>query len=471
MGTSINKIAAIAATTSLIWPTVASPQAGGGTTAAPVAQASGGAQIDIGVSTSLKYDNNFRLSPGNPGAATFSDTALRFGVTSDTGVQRFSLTGSGTLRFGNIPNRSLAGFEDPNFALSYLYSVPDSRISVNARYRKVDREFLDPFQVEREEQNFGTLVGGGGKRESKSISLGFTTGINDPISYSVNASHSDINYLNVINPNLSNSRDNSISGSVGFRLSPVTSLSLNLGRAWYDSDNATRTHRVTDDLSVGFTGSVNPALTVSAQLGFTQVETDKLGVITNNSGLTGNFNIRQQVPTGDYSAQFSLTRNQNGARSNFTVGRSIQFPTATLNANVGLTQSDSGKIGTIANISWSRQLKSSNYGLTVSRSSTTNTNDQDILNTRVAANYGYDIDNNSRIIVSLDYGLSEDGGAGSAPTIKRANFRAAYSRALTQDWNLQGGFLLRYIDDSSATGSAQSNSVFLTLDRTFSFRP
>jgi len=40
---------------------------------------------------------------------------------------------------------------------------------------------------------------------------------------------------------------------------------------------------------------------------------------------------------------------------------------------------------------------------------------------------------------------------------------------LTQDWNMTGGLQLRHRSDNS--GTAQSNAVFLTLDRNFSFRP
>ncbi|MDH5531203.1 MAG: hypothetical protein OEY05_14305, partial [Paracoccaceae bacterium] len=64
MGTSINKIAAIAAFTTLL-PTVALPQAGAGL--------QGGYVIDLDVSTSLTFDDNFSLVPNSPGTTKIFD--------------------------------------------------------------------------------------------------------------------------------------------------------------------------------------------------------------------------------------------------------------------------------------------------------------------------------------------------------------------------------------------------------------
>jgi hypothetical protein len=77
----------------------------------------------------------------------------------------------------------------------------------------------------------------------------------------------------------------------------------------------------------------------------------------------------------------------------------------------------------------------------------------------------------SRVDVSFDWGRSESQTAGGPATIDRSNLRAAYTRALTSDWNVTGGVLLRHRKDASIPGSAQSNAVFVTLGRNFSFRP
>ena len=108
--------------------------------------------------------------------------------------------------------------------------------------------------------------------------------------------------------------------------------------------------------------------------------------------------------------------------------------------------------------------------MSVNRSASTNNLNQDILDTRIAVGYGRDINNVSRIDLTLNWGRSEDAGSSGAPTIDLTNLNAAYTRALTSDWNMTGGLTLR---QRTETGKADANStaLFLTLGRNFSFRP
>ena len=460
MGTSINKIASIAALTSLIWPTVASPQ---GTT--------GGLQVDLGVSTSLKVDDNLRLNPTSSGTTFFSDTLLSFGLSSITPDSSFTLSGSTILRVGDIPGRSLAGLEDQNLRFGYVRSSSNSSLRLDARYRNVDREFLDPFQVEREEQTFGSLVGGGGVQKDRFASLNFQAGLNDPIGYSVTLSTNDKGFTGVVNPSIFDTRTDIAKGAVSFAVSPVTKVSLNGGLTWFKADDAVQTDRVTRDLSVGLAQEVGPSLRFDASLGTTRVETDRIGGTTTTSGTTGSVQVTRDVPDGNYSLSLSRTVNQNGGRTTVQVGRSIDLPRGTLAANVGLTRGDTGNNRSTASVLYTQQLKTSSYSVSLNRSVSTNNASQDVLDTRLALNYGYDIDSQSRIDLALDYGVTEDAGTGTVPTVQRTNLRASYTRALTADWNLQGGVLIRRVDDAAAVGAAQSNSLFVTLDRNFSFRP
>jgi hypothetical protein len=460
VGTSINKIASIAALTSLIWPTGVSSQG-----------AAGGFQVDIGVNSSLKVDDNFKLNPNSTGTTFFSDTQLTFGISSVTPNSSATLSGSTILRVGDIPGRSLAGFEDQNLRFGYILSSSNSKLTLDARYRNVDREFIDPFQVEREEQIFGSLVGGGGVQKNRFASLNFQTGLNDPIGYSVTLSTNDKSFSGVVNPAIFDTRTDIAKGSVSFAVSPVSRVSLNGGLTWFKADDAVQTDRVTRDLSVGLTQDVSPSLRFDATLGTTTVETDRIGGTTKTSGTTGSFQVTRDVPDGSYNLSLSRSVNQNGGRTTLQVGRSLDLPRGSLSANVGLTRGDTGSDRTTANIVYQQQLKASKYSVSLNRSISTNSASQDVLDTRLALNYGYDIDNQSRIDVTLDYGITEDAGNGTLPTVQRTNLRASYTRALTSDWNLQGGVLIRNINDDAAVGPAHSNSVFVTVDRNFSFRP
>ncbi len=142
-----------------------------------------------------------------------------------------------------------------------------------------------------------------------------------------------------------------------------------------------------------------------------------------------------------------------------------------MRASVGGAKTPGGETYVIATVAYSRQLKSSDISVSLNRSVSTNNVNEDVLDTRLIIGYGYEINNDSRINLALNWGRSESAGIGAAPTIERTTLRASYSRDLTQDWAMTGGVQLRNRSDSSIVGDSEFNSVFLSLDRTFNFRP
>ncbi len=503
MGTSRTTIAAIAAL-STIWPGTALPQgsagisvggyvppgtpagtiatgtaakatAAPGTAAQPAATAAGGLQIDIGVSSTLKVDDNFQLSPTSTGTSTIWDNSLTFGLSNVTGAQDFSLNGSGVLRYGDIPGKSLSGFEDPSLSLRYQLTGVNSLLDIAARYRHVDREFLDPFQIEQEEQNSAAFYAGGGTVTFRNASLGFVTGLNDPLTFTLDLSHNEKDYdatALAANARLFGNKTDSLDATVALKVSPMTSLRFNAGVAHYTAEDAPQTDRTTTDYSIGVVQDINPVLVLDARIGVTEVETDTITGTTSRDGLTGSAILTQTLANGTVFLDLSSALNQNGTHNSFRFGRSLQLPLGNFSASVGGTHGPSGKTYVIATLAYDRQIKSSNIGVSLNRAVTTNDVNEDVLDTRLSVAYGYEINNNSRLDFSLNWGESESAGIGAAPTIERTSLRAAYSHDVTQDWALTGGVLLRHRKDATpGVGDAQSNSVFVTLGRTFSFRP
>lgn len=511
MGTSRTTIAAIAAF-STIWPGAALPQGSvgtsvpgytppgytppgyappgslagaaatgaaavqaAGTAAQPAAPATGGLQVDIGVSSTLKVDDNFELQPTSSGTSTIWDNRLTFGLSSVTGVQDFSLNGSGVLRYGDIPGRSLSGFEDPTLRLQYQLNGVNSQLGLTARYRHVDREFIDPFQIEQEENNAAAFYSGGGTVTFRNAALSFVTGINDPLTFSLDLAHDEKDYdaaAQAANARLFGNKTDDVNATLALQVSPVTSLRFNAGVAHYTADDTQQTDRTTTDYSIGVVQDISPVLVLDARIGQTKVETDTNTGTASRDGVTGAVTLTRTLANGTAFVGVDSTVNQNGARNSFRFGRSLQLPLGSFSAMVGGTHSPSGKTYVIATLAYDRQLKTSNIGVSLNRAVNTNNVSEDVLDTRLSVTYGYEINNNSRLDFTLNWGQSESAGIGNAPTIERTSLRAAYSYDLTQDWALSGGVLLRHRNDSTpGVGDAQSNSIFVTLDRTFSFRP
>ncbi len=497
VGTSSRKIAVIAALSTLI-PNGALPQQGGvvttpGTqTSAPVATANqpavrgnaaasqaglpantGGLQIDLDLSSELRFDDNQALSNVSAGDATISDTKLTFGLSKITARDTLSLDASTVLRFANIPGRSVSGFEDQNVRFNYARDGVNSRFSADARYRHADREFLDPFAVEQDEQALGQLIGGGGVVTWQSAGISYATGINAPFGFQLSARRDEQNYdalAQSVDPLLFDRVTNRVNATVTARVSPVMQLRASAGLTDYDAADSVSTERQTLDYSVGAAMDINPVLLLDAQIGYTDVSTDTTGGPSSESGLTGSARLTKTLPNGTVYGDFASSVNQNGSQASLSFGRSLQLPNGSFTGVAGVTRAPSGSSRLTGSLSYSHALRSSNVTVSGARSVSTNGLDQDVLNTRLSLAYSYAINDVSSLNVSLNWGRSEGADSGSGiTTTDRTTLRASYTRSLTKDWNMTGGMQIRRLKDNS--GDAQSNSIFLTLDRGFSFRP
>jgi hypothetical protein len=514
VGTSSKKIAVIAALTTLL-PTSALPQqqggvgtvagaqpttattttaatpgmatagaaqtAGGGLTPSPSGlNNTGGLQIDFGLSSKLTFDDNFRLSNSSSGTTTIWDNTLDFNLSSITPLSDLSITGSTVLRNASIPGRSVSGFEDPQVRLRYTRDGVNSRFTLDGRYRHADREFLNPFKVEQEEQALGTLLGGGGTVTWKDYGLTYQTGLNAPLGFQLALKRAETDYdtfATAIDPNTLYDRvTDTANATVTMKVSPVMTVRGSVGLTDFDAQDPVSTSRRTEDYAIGATMDINPVLLLDAQIGFTDITTDTIGGRTTRNGATSAFQLTKTLPNGTIFGNFTSTVNQNGTRSILSFGRTLQLPSGTFSGTVGVTHTPGGSDRLSGSVAYNRVMRSSDITITAQRSVTSNGantatgTSTDVLNTRIGVAYNYAINTDSALNLALDWGRAEAADSGFAyNTTERTTLSAGYSRMLTQDWNMTGGLQLRHRSDNG--GTAQSNAVFLTLDRNFSFRP
>lgn len=464
MGKRAGKIAVIAAVSTLAPTLGLTQQAGGGSP--------GGLQFDAGVSSTLKADSNYSLASGSsPGTSYISDTTLSFGLSKATSAYDFTLTGSSVLRLADLPGLTTHGLEDPKLRFNFTADSSNSRLTLNGFYMNADRNFLNPFQVEREEAMYGLLVGDGGTLTNRKLGFNYQTGINDPLGFTIDAKHDEKDYANVINPLIFENKTDQVTATVSARINPVIVGRVSAGLKHYTADDIPQTDRTTTDYSIGATYDVNPVLQVDAQIGHTDVTTDTIFGRAIRKGLVGSLSLTKTVPNGTVFGSLSTSRNQNGQRVVAQFGRSMLLPNGALSYTLGVTAGDVGDPSVIGTLSYSKQLLSSSIGVSVGRSVSTNGLNQDIVDTRVGVNYNYALDNLSSLGLAFDWGIAEDVvPAGGASTITRTDLTASYTRNLTSDWALTSGMTYRRKTETSKP-DADSTAIFVTLGRNFSFRP
>ena len=424
----------------------------------------------MGIKTSLKRDSNFSLTPGTSKGTTYiSDTTLNFGISSVTSAYTLKIDGSAVMRFANIPGRSIRGIEDPILNALFIADSANSRLTLRARLRYVDREFLSPFQVEAEDLLTGLITNGGTLRDP-TYSLKYEVGLNAPIGFVLDLSHAEKSYSGVTNPRIFNNSTDRATGTVLLRFDALTAGRVIYGQTHYTAADLQQTDRNTKDYAIGVTHELTQTLQLDAQIGYTDVRTDTIFGTAKRSGLTGSVSLVQTLQNGTLSGTLASTRNQNGQRTTLSFARALQMKNANLSATIGYTGSDTGSGAIIGSLSYSYQLPSDTFSASLNRSASTNNSNQEILNTKLSLGWAHVINTVSSMNVGLDVARTEVTGGASSPTIQLTDLNLSYNRDLTSDWTLTSGVSYRTKTDTTKQ-DAHSTQLFVTLGRKFSFRP
>lgn len=488
MGKHTGRAAILAAVSILVWPTIAASQQGGagtssgtqtGTTVllAPTAAAGAstggpqpGLQIDMGLKTSLKADSNLPLTPGSSrGTSSVSDTNLSFGLSSVTSAYTLTVKTTGVLRYAHIPGRTIHGLEDPILNALFIADSSNSRLTLNAHLRYVDRLFLSPFQVEQEDLQAGIISNGGTLRDP-SYSLRYETGLNAPLGALFNLSHAEKNYSGVTNPRLFDTVTDRADAQATLRFNQVTTGRVTAAYTHYTAQDLLQTDRRTTDYAVGVIRDLTQTLQLDAQIGHTDVQTDTVGGTAHSNGLTGSVGLTQTMTNGTIFGTLSTTRNQNGARTTLSFGRDLALPNGNLRASIGATKGSIGSGAIIGSLAYSWQLPVDTFSVTLDRSTATNNSSQDVLNTRLDLSWDHTINSVSSVNLAVNWVRQEHTRVAGAPTIQLTNLDATYRRQLTSDWAMTSGLTYRTRTETGKL-DAHSTAVFVTLGRNFSFRP
>ena len=426
-------------------------------------------QLVIDLSTGIESNDNLGLDDPSPGGALISDTTLAFTYTAETPVSTLALSGSGVLRFADLPaGERTSGLEDPRLSLNFSRDFSDASLQAGLTYRRADLDFSDPLGgLTINALQEADLILDRGTLVESTADLSFDAGLGQPFGARTDISLNERDYRGTSDPDLYDNRTVSADTTLRLDLSDTTTGRASFGATYYEADNSTQTERQTARGSLGLTQEISPVLVMDASLGYTWVETLELTGDSVSDGATGAVSLTRSLTNGDASVSYDITRNSNGPRSALSFGRSFETVLGQFDGSVGMSWNDDGDSQLVGSLRYVETLRTGQLSLSVNRSVSTNANDEDIVATQANLGYSHQINQVSSFDISVGVGATEDGGAGAAETRRQQSLQISYSRALTTDWNLTGGYQYRASEDSGDTAS--SNSVFLTLNRRFEF--
>ncbi len=441
-------------------------------------ETAGGLRLTLGISGTLRADDNPDLSFGDKNATVFQDTRLSFGLINETAVDTLQINLNTGLR---LLNESQGGFDasidDPRVSFSYARQGVNSSFGVTANARQTRLEFFDPLvvpdPVEGEPTDSTDLILSTGTRLSYNLGSTLELGLNDPLGLRLEARHQQRDYNDVTDPDLFDTTTNTLSATLRYDLSPVLSTRLRLSNQQYSAADTLDTERQTQEYTFGAALDLTKTLVLDVSLGATRITTDEtiasLRQSREQNGTNASASLVQEMTNGTVAFSFIRSFGVNDARDSVEISRQLDLPRGSLEAAFGATRGDEGNTEATLRLAYVQDLARGSVSASVRRNVSTNTLNEDVLTTQASLGYQTDLTAISSLSLGLDYIRTADGGSGAATDQERATLRASYSRDLTEDVALTAGYQHRLSNEDS--DQANSNSVFVTISRKFNLRP
>jgi len=448
-------------------------QAGISFTVAAFAAASAVAQTpNSPVSASLTFstradvNSNRTLAAVSPGATFGLSENLSFSIRTETRSQVLELFGGAGVSLNTAPGGSASTtVSNPKITLRYTRDAANANLQVTADYWSGDviSTFdADPTAAVNLVVDTGTLV------RTSGVFVG-NVGVNSPLGLTVNASVNRRNYSGTTDPSLFDETTTNLGVTANLRLSPTTQGSLTVSQTNYVSGDPFSTSYQAMNYSARATHDLANGISLNANLGYQDKRTTVSSVTTLALGLNGGAGINKTLPDGSIFADVQVDLSTGSPQTALTFGRVLDLPNGSLRASVTADWSTASGVRLSGSAAYTQQLSDGSFSVKFNQSLNANYLSQDIRYSNLTVGYQKVLNSVAGLNLSLNVSRSEDGGAGSAPTLGRATLSASYSRALTPDWDISVGYAHQQ-STSSVAATANSDSLFLTLTRDLQFR-
>ncbi len=426
----------------------------------------GGPLLTFGISSTVSATDNYSLRPTNGDGDIRFDTDLSFSYLDRRANDRLSFVLDGV---GTDSNRA---------RVSYDREGVNSALSLGADYNLTALDALNPFDstafFEDDLLDENDLTQDQGDRQQVAARFSFETGINDPVGLSLDGRYRDQTYRDTIDPGLFDTETFSLTGTTRLTISPVTEARLVLRYEDYTAENPSQTHRQTSSVNLGLTQALSSIDNLNVSLGIKNIETAEtiLGVRSSDAerGVVGSLGFTRELLGGTIGTTLDLNQSINGRTATWLVNRELLLPRGEIDVSIGVTRDVNGSIHPVGEVDFLHEMLRSTLSASLSRQVATSTRANELLTTRASLGYKYEINSLSDLDFAVNYAAIDQAGGPAVNSTNRTDLSAAYSRALTRDWQFTSGYEYRMREETGA-GTATSNRVFITLQREFTLRP
>lgn len=442
-----------------------------------IAQEGPNPSLTLTFGSSLNVNDNRRLAPVSAGTTTTWDNSLGLSYLSETAISSLRIDAGTVLRYEKEPGRaSETGLDDPRFGLTYLRQGANSSLSFSASQRRTSVASFDPFVLIDDPEtpvDEGDLTPGVvGDRSDTAVNLRLETGIEGPLGFSLGLGRRERDFSGTIDPDYFDTVTDTVSAAVRLQLSDRTSARVSYSRSAFTAQDAEQTERLNESLSLGLNHALTPDMVLGVTLGATEIVVDETigGIRTrrSNDGLNAQLSLTRDLPNGGLGLSYAREISINGTRDSLNLTRDLELPDGALAFSLGASKLEGGSSTWIGSVTYRKDLPAGALTATLDRRAGANDDNDEVTTTRARLGWSQDLTPVTGMNLSLDY-LDTDSAVAGADR-SRARLQVAYNWELAQDWQLSGGYT-RTKSWREAAPSAESNAVFLSLQRAFTFAP
>lgn len=414
-----------------------------------------GVVVDLTLSETITASDNLDLE--TPAASGMrSTTGLVGSISSVTRTQSF------VLGFEVGADLDSDGFElgDTGVDATYIRMGPGSEFELNARYFSVGltSEFDDGLS--------GTIISSG-TRVDYGYGARLLLGADGPLGFEVSARQDEREFTST-DPDAIDTTTKRANASVTAQIDPATTARLGFGFTEVQENEVGGDLTATTTVGAGITRGLDAATEVSFDVDWNRIAATGLGPTDVTEGLSGQLSYERTLPAGSVSASLGRTITQDNTIDELRLSRAFEDQTSSFLLEGGAILTDGSTLSPFIGLGYSRETRDTVLSLGLDQAAGVDGDDEVTLSTTLDASITRDINAVSSVSASVGYRYDYviDGGDFDS----RLDGALTYNRSLSDTARLSAGYQYTAVTETGAA-DVSSNTVFLTISKSFSARP
>ncbi|MFW2541566.1 hypothetical protein ACN2XU_02910 [Primorskyibacter sp. 2E107] len=404
----------------------------------------GGVWLRFGITQRIEATQNADLSLKSDGPTFGAETGLAFSLSSETRSDYLGLTIGTALRHVSAPDPDddvSFGIKAPRVELSYRRNGAGSQFQSRLSAQVEDIAYLRGIAEFLNED--GTLPEGietvedlinlddrraTGQRRTLAANSALRVGEGGPVEAGLRLTARHVDYFDTDPTLYFDSQRYALRGDVKLRLADNLTMTSQLGYAEYHEEGS--------------------ALRETWDLGF---------------------GLSHERPRGSLSFSVSASQVEEGTSYSLSSGWAPKLANGSLSFSLGASRSANGTDAVTGGVSYSRKLPRGTLSAQLRRGLTSGTEDTEELFTLTSASYRHAFSPLTGMQFSLSYLDTKDLAAGARTN--RGELGLGIQHRLSKEWAVNLGYRRVMLRETAVgSGWAESDSVYVSMGRTFSHR-